>query len=317
MVRRGPYASRPLQTLARSLSLLFALLILLFLNHDIALASAGDGRSRSDKDIAAIGHRDLAGGKKHLGNWYLLDQEKDLGTRYSAQIERSCKVLDDAAITRYVNQIADRIARNSDARIPITVRLVDSEHVEAFTLPGGYQYITSGLLLQLDSEGELASVLARGIAHTALRSNTRLMTRAKWAEIGTIPLVYTGWSVPSAGASSVAASMSVLSFNRKYQLDADYFGVQYVYKAGYRAESFVSLVQRLWPASRTSAAISPFPPTRERLKLLRKEISDLLPHRDSEVASTPEFGDFKQRVRSWRRDEPRVTPNAEELRLQY
>ena len=284
---------------------LLALFALACLNVDRGFASTGAKRSRSDKDIAAIGHRNIAGANS-LGNWYSLDREKEMGKQYSVEIERCLKVLNDGAMTDYVARVTDNIVRNSDAQMPITVRLVDSDKVEAFTLPGGYQYITRGLLLQLESEGELASVLARGIAHTALRSATRLMTRASWAKVGTVPLVFVGSGVPSSSTSGAAIPLTFLSFSRGFEFEADYFGVQYVYKAGYNTESFSRLVQRIWPASRASVnAFSPFPPTPDRLHALHKEIADLLPKRDKEIVSTPEFEKFKERLLNWK---PAVQP---------
>jgi len=295
----------------RPLVVVLALLALGCLKVDRAFASTGARRSRSDKNIAAIGHRNIVG-EKSLGNWYSLDREKEMGKQCAAEIERSLRILNDRAMTDYVARVADNVARNSDAQMPITVQLIDSEQVEAFTLPGGYQYITRGLLVQLESESELASVIARGIAHTALRSATRLMTREAWANIGSIPLVYVGSSVPPNSASGIGTPLTMLSFRRRFEFDADYFGVQYVYKAGYRVESFTNSMQRIWPVSRVSVqAFSPFPPTPDRLKALRKEIGDLLPKRDSEIVSTPEFEGFKERLIGWKPVAPVPTQPGE------
>lgn len=251
------------------------------------------------------------GGRKD-GNWYSLDTEKEMGKRYSAQLERDFKLMDDRAITDYVARIADNVAKNSDAQLPITVRLLDSDQLQATTLPGGYQYITRGLLLQLENEGELASVLARGIAHTRLRSGLRLMTREMWAKNAVPPIV--GLRVQPNIFSEVSDPVPMLSFRRQLELEADYFGVQYVYKAGYNAESFVHVVERIWPASGLSTkaqASSPFPPTPDRLKALRKEIADLLPNQDGKTVSTPEFEVFRERLRAWRPKEPVPTPTGE------
>jgi TonB family protein len=259
-------------------------------------------------------NRNIGGGKNgsSLGNWYSLDTEKEIGKRYSAEFERSFKLMDDRAMTDYVARIADNVAKTSDAQLPITVRLLDSDQLEATTLPGGYQYITRGLLLQLEDEGELASVLARGIAHTALRSAMRLRTREAWAKIAASPLVWSG-AQPNI-TSEVADNATMLSFRRRYELEADYFGVQYVYKAGYNTESFVHFVERIWPAgglSTKAQASRPFPPTPDRLKALRKEIADLLPNQDGKTVSTPEFEGFRERLRAWRPTEPVPTPTGE------
>ena len=279
-----------------------ALLLAGFLNMNPVFASSGNKPNRSDNDITAIGHRNIGGGKG-LGNWYSLDQENAIGKHLSAEVEKSSKLLDDPAITEYVTRIAENISKNSDAQIPITVRLIDSEHVEAFTLPGGSQYITRGLLLQLENENELASVLARGIAHTALRSSTRLMTHEQYANIGAVPLIFTGDPRLSSDNSRFGIPMMMLKFRRGYEAAADYFGVQYVYKAGYSTEGFPKIVQKIWPATTKAEPLSLFPPTSERLQALQKEITELLPKRDGEIISTPEFQEFSQRLRSWKSSE--------------
>jgi predicted Zn-dependent protease len=135
------------------------------------LAQSGK-RSRSDRDISAIGHRKIAQDK----NWYSVEKEKELGDKVSAEYERRVPMLDDPAIVDYVARVAQKVAQNSDAKMPIAVSVIDSDESSALTLAGGHQYITRGLLLRLESEGELASVLARGIAHTALRSATMELT---------------------------------------------------------------------------------------------------------------------------------------------
>lgn len=288
----------------------FVLSAIACLEVDPAFASQGERPSRSDKDIHAIGHRKIAN-DKNLGNWYSIASEKEIGKRYSAEIEQSSKVLEDPSLTDYVSRIAENIAKNSDAQMPITVRLLETEQVEVFTLPGGYQYLSRGLLFRLKNEAELAGVLARGIAHTALRSATRLMTRQEWAKIGTVPLILGGPSVTPTDTSGVTVPLTMMSFRRRFELEADYFGVQYLYKTGYSAESLVDVIERVWPATRISPkAFSPYPPTPDRVKALRKEISELLPKRDGEIISTPEFEGFEQRLQSWKPEQPVSTPDV-------
>jgi predicted Zn-dependent protease len=135
-------------------------------------------RSNSDRDIAAIGHRRIACSGKCIGNWYSIEQEKQIGAQLSASLGQSAPLLRDPMVTTYLEGLAKTMAQNSDTQMFITVLVTDDESVYALTLPGGYQYISRGLLLRLHSEGELASVLARGIAHTALRSATREYTLA-------------------------------------------------------------------------------------------------------------------------------------------
>lgn len=255
-------------------------------------------RSKSDANITAIGHRRIT----HATNLYSLEREKQLGKALSEEVERTSKLLTDPAITEYVDRVAQTVAKNSDARMPITVRVIDSDSVDAFTLPGGYQYVSRGLLLRLAGEGELASVLARGIAHTALRSSTTLATRADILQISTVPLSNSapGNSFPSDAA--LAVPLTSLEMHRDDELDADYFGVQYLYKTGYDPECFLDFVQRIWgsgaTATKVPAAFSAYPPLDERLAALRSEISKILPPRDGATVSTPEFDAFEERLRT-------------------
>jgi len=286
----------------RTRILVITLVVFLASCLEIKTASAFAQKTpiRRNKDISAIGHRDIAGGKG-VDNWYSLDQEKEMGKRHSAATEQSSRILHDPAVTEYVTRVAENVAKNSDTQMPITVRLIDSDQVEAFTLPGGYQYITRGLLLKLDNESELASVLARGIAHTALRSFTRLLVYEQYAKIGTLPLIFGPESTQASSSAGFGLPIAMLKFRRDFEAAADYFGVQYVYKAGYSAESFPQVVQKIWPATAVAGkAFNSFPPTSERIKVLQDEIIEIMPKRDREIISTPEFADFKMRLQSWK-----------------
>ena len=242
----------------RSLTALLILSVLASLRADKAIAHPGGKSSKSDKDINAIGHRGIIHGK--VGNWFSVDREKEIGKQYSLAVEQSNTVLNNTSLTEYVVRLAETVAKNSDAQMPISVRLLDSEEVQAFTLPGGYQYITRGLLLRLKNENEVASVLARGIAQTALRSATRLMTREAWANVGSLPLIYTGSNPPPNNTSHLGIPLAMLSFRRGFELEADYFAVQYVYKAGYNPDGMIHLLEHVWPATTAATRHSvPFP----------------------------------------------------------
>jgi beta-barrel assembly-enhancing protease len=263
------------------------------------LAQSGK-RSRSDRDISAIGHRKIAQDK----NWYSMEKEKELGDKVSAEYERRVTMLDDPAIVDYVAGVTQKLAQNSDAKMPITVRVVDSDESSALTLAGGHQYITRGLLLRLESEGELASVLARGIAHTALRSATMELTRAALLQMASIPIIISGQVGTSNNPSAFAISFNLLKTRWEDELDADYFGVQYVYKSGYDPDCFARFVQEVWsssPGTRSApltAAFDPFPPLLERLEALRKESANLSPKRDGAIVSTPEFDGLREHLRA-------------------
>lgn len=252
-------------------------------------------RSKSDADINAIGRRRIVHDDV---NFYSPEKEKELGRALSQEVEKSSKLLNDPVVTEYVGRVAQKVANNSDAHFPVTVRVIDSDVANAFTLPGGYQYINRGLLLQLNGEAELASLLARGIAHTALRSATREATKAGLMQTAT---TLSGPSGSAPDGRSLAIPLTELSFRRQDELDADYFGVQYVYKAGYDPKCFIDSVQRIWGTSSATGnnvqkVFSTFPPLDERLAALQNEISKILPPRDGAIVSTAEFDAVKQRL---------------------
>jgi hypothetical protein len=142
----------------------------------------------SKNDVNAIGNRKVGG--RGLGDWYSLEGEIRMGKQYAQEVEATSKLIRDPVITEYVNRIGQTLVRNSDAQVPFTIKVIDSDEVNAFALPGGFFYVNSGLILAADEESELAGVMAHEIAHVAARHATRQMTRGNWANIGTIPLIF-------------------------------------------------------------------------------------------------------------------------------
>ena len=171
-------------------SILQIALVVIALAH---LAHSSDKKPKPYRDINAIGHR-VIGYPQGVGNWYSLDREKEIGTQASAAFEKSTPLLHDLLTESYLDRLAQTIARNSDAQLPITIRVIDSEDSYALTFAGGHLYITRGLLVQLQNEGELAAAIARGVAHTALRSVTGEATRANL--MGTVGIPVMGTDPP-------------------------------------------------------------------------------------------------------------------------
>jgi len=256
-------------------------------------------RSQSDADINAIGHRQIDRDE----NFYSLDKEKRLGAVLAEEVERSSRLLNDPAVTEYIDKVAQNVAKNSDARLPIVVRVIDSDVANSFTLPGGYQYINRGLLLRLENEAELASALARGIAHTALRSATNEATKGELMQLSTIPLILLGPVGSSSNGVPLTVPVAQLKARRDAESDADYFGVQYLYKTGYDPKCFVSFVQRTWgsgiaPTTKTAKVFNTYPPLDERLATLQSEISKILLPRDRATVPTSEFDASLERLRA-------------------
>jgi beta-barrel assembly-enhancing protease len=227
------------------------------------------------------------------------EKEKAFGDQYSATLEQRVELLADQPITTFVDRMAQHIAQNSDAQIPITVSIIRSNAVHAVTLPGGHLYLTTGLLLRLRSEGELAGMLARGIAHVGLHSAAREQTRASLMQLANVTVQ--AYAQPGSMTGSGLPMVGMLDWERADELSTDFLGIQYVYKAGYDADCFISAIQNVWkpdPSKPALASLSPFPPLADRMKALQKEIDEILPRRADAVVSTPEFDEFMQRLQS-------------------
>jgi len=261
------------------------------------LAFSSDKKPQAYRDINAIGHR-VIGYPTGVGNWYSLDREKEIGTQASATFEKSTSLLHDPLTESYLDRLAQTIARNSDAQLPIMIRGIDSEDSYALTFAGGHLYITHGLLLRLQNEGELAAAIARGVAHTALRSATGEATRTRLLGIAGFPVI--GQDPPLVNGTDPALTdkLVLLSYRRKDELAADYFGIQYLYRSGYAPECFGSFVQKAWPSSAkaTVQPFSPFPPLKTRLNALQKEINEILPKQSSAITDTEDFEAFRRHL---------------------
>ncbi len=255
-------------------------------------------------DIDAIGNRKIGSGKG-LGNWYSLEKEIAMGKEYAAQVESSVKLVQDPVVTEYVNRIGQNLVRNSDARVPFTIKVVDSDEINAFALPGGFFYVNSGLILAADDEAELAGVMAHEIAHVAARHATRQMTRSQFANIATIPLIFVGGGLGYAirSAAGLGLPLTFLTFSRGFEAEADYLGLEYMYKAGYDPQAFISFFEKIQAKEKKkpgtlAKAFATHPQTPDRITKSQEEIAKVLPARDEYIINTSEFDDVKGRLAS-------------------
>ncbi len=257
----------------------------------------------SRNDVNAIGNRKVGG--RGLGDWYSLESEIRMGKQYAQEVEATSKLIRDPTITEYVNRIGQNLVRNSDAQVPFTIKVIDSDEVNAFALPGGFFYVNTGLILAADEESELAGVMAHEIAHVAARHATRQMTRAQWANIGTIPLIFVGGGIGYAvrSAAGIGLPMGFLAFSRNFESEADYLGLQYMYKAGYDPNAFVQFFEKLQAREKKkpgtlAKAFSTHPQTPDRISKSQDEIAKILPAKAQYVVTTSEFADVKTHLAS-------------------
>jgi beta-barrel assembly-enhancing protease len=264
------------------------------------LASSAPARAGADKDdVDKIGDRKVA----HKS---IISTEKEIaiGRQYAEQIDKTAKLVKDPVVNEYVNRIAQNIARNSDLKVPLTVKLIDGPDINAFALPGGFLYVNTGLVRAADNESALAGVMAHEIAHVAARHWAATMTKATLLQYATIPLIFVPMSYPVymgvSSALNYGVPLTFLKFSRSDEAEADYLGLQYMYKAGYDPNAYSAFFgkvideERRQPGS-VDKIFADHPPTPDRIIQAEEEIKKL-PPRDQYLLSTSEFDDVKSRL---------------------
>jgi len=257
----------------------------------------------SKDDVEAIGNRDVGKGV----NFYSLEREIALGKQYAQEVERSSKLIDDPVVVEYVNRVGQNLVRNSDAKVPFTIKVIDSDEVNAFALPGGFFYVNSGLILRAQEEAELAGVMAHEISHVTARHATKNETKGQIMQLASIPLILLG---PGGWAGygiyqglNIAMPMTYLVFSRAAEKEADYLGVQYMYKAGYDPNAYVTFFERIQADEKRRPGTIPkvfstHPPTPDRIENTQKEIASILPSKPEYIVTTSEFDQVKSRLRN-------------------
>jgi len=257
---------------------------------------AGDN---PEKDPDQIGNRNVSG----KVNFYSIEKEIGLGKQLASEVERQAKIINDPVIAEYVNRVGQNLVRNSDAKVPFTIKVIDSEDVNAFALPGGFFFVNSGLILKADNEAELAGVMSHEIAHVAARHGTRQATRGEIAQLGMIPLIFmggwTGYGIYQ--AASVLVPIGFLKFSRGFESEADMLGLEYMYKAGYDPTAFVDFFEKIETLEKRkpgtiAKVFSTHPMTDDRIRAAQSNIQNLLKAKPEYVLTTSEFSDIKTRL---------------------
>jgi predicted Zn-dependent protease len=258
--------------------------------------SAGDNKKSDVNDI----------GNRRVAHRSLISEEKEIaiGKEYASQIDKSAKILKDPVINEYVNRVAQNLARNSDLKVPLTVKVIDDPTINAMALPGGFLYVNSGLILNADEESQIAGVMAHEIAHVAARHWASTMTKSEILQFAMIPLMFTPmtmgvyYGVMEAYMNGVP--MAFLHFQRGQEAEADYLGLQYLYKAGYDPQTYVSIFSKVLNAERREPGSVPkvfmdHPPSPDRIVKLEEQMKTF-PKKDQYLVSTSEFDDVKSRM---------------------
>ena len=268
----------------------------------LSLTALADDKKKNPKDDPeAIGNRNVGQGV----NFYSLEREIALGKQLAQEVERQAKLVNDPIISEYVSRLGQNLVRNSDAKVPFTIKVLDSEEVNAFALPGGFFFVNTGLILKTETEAELAGVMGHEIAHVAARHGTRQATRGQIAQIGmimasiAIPYGWTGYAIRQ--GAGLAIPMGFLTFSRAQEREADHLGLQYMYKAGYDPTAFVDFFEKIQSLEKrkpgsVAKVFATHPMTDDRIRAAQDEIQKDLTPRSEYVVNTSEFNDVKARL---------------------
>jgi len=251
------------------------------------------------KDPDEIGNRDVAKGI----NFYSIEKEIALGKQMALEVEKQAKMVDDPLLGEYVNRLGQNLGRNSDAKIPLNFKIIDSDAINAFTLPGGFIFVNSGLIRVTETEAELAAAIAHEIAHSAARHMTRQQTRAEMVNMATVPLVFLGgwWGYVARQGASIGIPLGFLSFSRAFESEADLLGLEYLYKAGYDPTASVDIFERIESLEKRrpgamARVFSTHPMTADRMRVVQKNINEILPNKANYVVNTSEFNEMRERL---------------------
>jgi beta-barrel assembly-enhancing protease len=270
-----------------------------------ALPTQDDSQIKHDggkTDVDAVGNRNVGCGRG-VGNWYSVEGQVARGRQYAQMVESQVKLVNDPVVTEYVNRIGQNLVRNSDAQVPFTIKVIDSDVVNAMALPGGFFYVNSGLILAADEEAEMAGVMAHEIAHVAACHYGREMTRANLLQMMSIPFIFMGGAIGYAAYEGMGLGipLAFLHFSRGFEAEADYLGIEYMYRAGYDPSAFVSFFEKIQAMEKKkpgtlSKAFDTHPQTPDRIEKSQEEIRKILPAKAQYIVTTSEFDEVKARL---------------------
>lgn len=255
------------------------------------------------EDPSMIGKRNINSGSDKFFGWLGGSQEKEMqiGRQLSLEIEQQIKLVDDPMVTEYVNRVGQNIVLHSDAKVPFTIKVIDSDEVNAFALPGGFFYVNRGLILAADNESELAGVMAHEIAHVAARHAMENQGKGSLIQVGLLAGILMTGGVAGGILQNTAGLTQLLAFfkfSRSAEEEADRLGVQYLYAAGYDPRGMSTMFEKLASQNKKKPGTLSKLFTSHPQSLDRKESSDNLvarfPERPEYIISTSEF----QRVKS-------------------
>jgi predicted Zn-dependent protease len=255
-----------------------------------------------DEDPSLIGKRKI--NKGFIAKMSMsVEKEVAMGRQLASEVDKQAKFIDDPVITEYVNRVAQNLVLHSDAKIPFTVKVIDSDEVNAFALPGGFFYVNKGLILAADNEAELAGVMAHEISHVIARHAVENQTKANLMQYGMLAGILLGGPILSNvlyNGGGFFEGIAFLKFSRNAEAEADKLGTQYLYAAGYDPTALATMFEKLEGKEKKKPGTMsklfkdhPAPADRRAASLA---LAARFPEREEYVISTSEFQRVKKRL---------------------
>ena len=270
-----------------------------------SLSFAGLSADRKNGDVEKIGNRDINGRIFVIfPNFVSFDKEIQIGSQLAAEFEQTAKLYDDPVVAEYVDRIGQNIVRHSDAKVPFHIKVVDTDEVNAFALPGGYFFVNKGLILSAENESELAGVMAHEISHVTARHATERLSKAQIMQYAAIPVLFMGgWAgLAAQNGMGLGINLSLMGITRESEREADQLGIQYMWNSGYDPNAYVSFFEKLIANEKKKPGtfagwFRTHPSTEDRIVAAMDE-QRYLPEKDDYMVDTSEFQRVKSRIKS-------------------
>lgn len=288
----------------RSLTQALATFLMVLLTLTPLGLANNNKKNRKHGDVENIGNRDING--RVIGlfpNFVSLEKEIQLGAQFAQMFEQTARLIEDPVVVEYVDRLGQEIVKHSDAKVPFVIKVVDTDEVNAFALPGGYFYVNKGLILEAENEAELAGVMAHEIAHVAARHATERMTKGQLLQFAAIPALFVGgyWTqVAIRQGLGLGLSLAVLGITRNSEAEADQLGTQYLWNSGIDPNGFITFFEKLearekGKPGKFASFFRTHPAVENRITHVQEEIS-YLPVKDEYLVTTSEFDRVKARL---------------------
>ena len=224
-----------------------------------------------------------------------VERERKLGQRLAREIDKNTQFSSDADTQKFVTAVVQRLALSADAGVPFTVRIIETDDANVFSLPGGFLYVTTGLIRSTQSEAQLAGLLGHEIAHVLAHHGSRQRRKQSIMNWASMPLMFVG--PVGLLVRQVAGITMPLKFSREAEIEADVIGIDLISAAGYDPSEYLNWLTSVVSCNPNSPSkferlFDSYPVFQERLSLIESRIGDLPKHSEL-IVSTSEFEEIQ------------------------